>query len=282
MITQRKVLVFVTLLLLACALLNSRWTGWLTGFISYSVNTLQYPADFTANLMRNDPAVEYAELSDQALEDLLAKAQKENDALWQENEKLREQIESFEAITVGRDMTSIRMVEARVSRVSNDPIKPTMLILRGSLHGLNRDDPVAYKSNLIGFVSDSIGPANATVSLISRKGFSIGVNIKPPPDPDNPDKKLAPGWPYKTRVTSDGKGRFYFDAKKKTAESFRAGDYVRSADTILESANGFLVGTIEKIEPSEQDPLNLSRITIKPSVPIGPQRTVTILTERND
>jgi len=282
MISSRKALTATVFVLLCCALLNTRWTNWLTRPIIYTVNTLQYPADFTANLIRNDPAVEYAELSDQALENMLAKAQKENDALWQENEKLREQIEAFEAITVGRDMTSIRMVEARVSRVSNDPVKPTMLILRGSLHGLKRDDPVAYKSNLIGFVTDSIGPTSATVALITREGFSIGVNIKPPPDPNQPDKKLPEGWPFKTRVESDGEGRFYFDVNKRTAESFRRGDIVRAADTILESANGFLIGTIEKIEASDQDPLSLSRVVIKPSAPIGPQRTVTVLTERSD
>ena len=39
---------------------------------------------------------------------------------------------------------------------------------------------------------------------------------------------------------------------------------------------------IEKIEPDPKDPLNLSRVIIKPRAPIGPQRMVTILTERTD
>ncbi|MBX2850857.1 MAG: hypothetical protein KTR15_03825, partial [Phycisphaeraceae bacterium] len=175
-----------------------------------------------------------------------------------------------------------RLVDADVSRYNSDPVNPTMLVLRGSLHGLKPDDAVAFKSSLIGFVTDSVGPANATVTLITRRGFSIGVHIKPPPDPNNPDKKLAPGWPFKTRVKSDGRGGFYCDLKNDIAEELRVGDYVRAADTIRDSANGFLLGLIEKIEPAKENPLNLSRVTIKPQAPIGPQRTVTILTERTD
>ncbi len=279
MLTQRKALLLVTFVLLGCALLNTRWTRWLTRPITHTVNTLQYPADRFANLLRTDPAVEYTQVSDQAMEDLLAKAQKENDALWQENEKLREQINSFEAIVIQTDMTSIRLVEARVSRYNDDTLNPTMLIMRGSLHGLKQDDAVAFKSNLIGFVTDSVGPANATVSLITREGFSIGVQIKPPP---KPDQVLPPGWPFKTRVKSDGEGAFFCVLAKSVAEGLRPGDYVRASDTIRESANGFMLGLIEKVEPAKEDPLNLSRVTIKPRTPIGPQRTVTVLTERND
>lgn len=282
MLTQRKALMLVTLVLLGCALLNTRWTGWLAMPITHTVNTLHYPADRMANAMKTDPQVQYPEQSDDVLAELLARERKENEALWIEIERLNEQLASFDAIRNVRDIDSIRLVDASVSRYNSDPVNPTMLVLRGSLHGLKPDDAVAYKSNLIGFVTESVGPANATVSLITRRGFSIGVHIKPPPDPKNPDKKLAPGWPFKTRVKSDGEGAFYCDLKKDIAEQLRPGDYVRAADTIRESANGFLLGLIEKIEPAKENPLNLSRVTIQPRVPIGPQRTVTVLTERTD
>lgn len=273
MLTQRKALVLVTLVLLCCALLNPRWTGWL----GHTVNTLQYPAYQLAILFRTDPPVDYPDLSDQELEDQIAAARKENNALWQENERLREQIDSFVAIIESTDMSSIQLVEARVSRFNSTPANPTMLVLRGSLHGLKADDAVAYKSNLVGFVTDSIGPANATVTLITRKDFSIGVQIMPPPGVE-----AGEGWPFKTRVKSDGEGVFYCSLAKNVAKELRPGDYVRAADTIRESANGFLLGLIEKIESDPKDPLNLSRVVIKPRAPIGPQRMVTILTERTD
>jgi cell shape-determining protein MreC len=277
MLTQSKALVLVTLVLLGCALLNTAWTGWLTGPIKQTVDTLQRPADALANAMRVDPAVDYADRTDQELADLLAEARKENDALWQENEKLKEQIDSFEAITEDRDMASIRLVEARVSRHNPDPTNPTMTILRGSLHGLEPDDAVAFKSNLVGFVTDSIGPANATVSLVTREGFSIGVHIMPPPEVE-----AGEGWPFKTRVSSDGEGKFITSLAQNVSKELRPGDYVRAADTIRESANGFLLGRIETIEPDPRDPLKLSRVVIAPRVPIGPQRMVTVLTERTD
>ena len=282
MLTQRKALLLITLVLLGCALLNTRWTSWLAGPITHTVNTLQYPADRIANSLKTDPPLPEVQSSKETLALLLDKERTQNEALWDENQKLKEQIESFEAIYEYTDRKSVKLVEARVSRYENDAMNPTMLVLRGSLHGLKPEDAVAFKANLIGFVSDSIGPNNATVSLITRKGFSIGVQIKPPPDPNNPDKELPAGWPFKTRVKSDGNGAFYCDLKQDIADELRAGDYVRASDTILDSANGFLLGLIEKIEPSLDDPLNLSRVTIRPRTPIGPQRMVTILTERTD
>lgn len=277
MLTQRKALVLVTLVLLGCALLNLRVTNALANAIKYTVDTVQYPADRLASMLKSDPRVDYPEMSDQALADQLAAARKQNNELWQENVRLREQIESFIAITEIRPIDSIRMVEARVSRLDSNPVNPTMLVLRGSLHGLRPDDAVAYKSNLIGFVTDSIGPANATVSLITRVDFSIGVQIMPPPDIE-----AGEGWPFKTRVKSDGGGRFYCSLAQNVAKELRPGDYVRASDTIRESANGFLLGLIEKIEPDPKDPLKLSRVVIKPRAPIGPQRMVTVLTERTD
>lgn len=277
MLTQRKALVLVTLVLLGCALLSTRWTSWLAHPVAHVVNTLQIPAHQLANTFKTDPPVEGPEVSETEYEELLAAERKENNALWQENEKLREQLSSFEAIIEHTDIKSIRLVEARVARYNNDAVNPTMLLMRGSLHGVKTDDAVAYKSNLIGFVTDSVGPANATVTLITRKGFSIGVQIMPPPG-----VKALEGWPFKTRVKSDGDGKFYCELNKNIAKKLQPGDYVRAADTIRESANGFLLGVIEKVEAAKQDPLNLSRVTIKPRALIGPQRMVTILTERTD
>ncbi|MGB1125462.1 MAG: rod shape-determining protein MreC [Phycisphaeraceae bacterium] len=277
MLSQRKALVLVTLVLFGCALLNKRWSAWLTGPITHTVNTLQYPADLLASSMKAEVQEELPEVGEEKLRDLLNSALKENAELWTENQKLNEQLESFKVIYERVDPKAVQLVEARVSRLNDDPINPTMLVLRGTLHGLKPDDPVAFKSNLIGFVTDSIGPANATVTLITREGFSIGVQIMPPPEVE-----AGEGWPFVTRVKSDGEGAFYFELKESIARKLQPGDYVRASDTIRDSANGFLLGLIEKIEPAKENPLNLSRVTVRPRVPIGPQRMVTILTERTD
>lgn len=282
MLTQRKALVLVVFVLLGCAMLNTRWTSWLALPVTHTVNTLQYPADFVAHQLKREQQSDTPDQSKQELEALLYAARQQNEALWIEVDKLNDQIASFQAIQEIRDMKSIQMVEARVSRFDRAPTNPRLHILRGSLHGLKPDDAVAFRSNLIGFVSATIGPVNTTVSLITGEGFSIGAQIKPPPDKENPNQPLAPGWPFKTRVHSDGRGGFFVELDNDIAEELRVGDEVRAADTIRESANGLMLGLIEKIEPANEDPLNLSRVTIRPRTLIGPQRMVTVLTERND
>ena len=277
MLTQRKALVLVTLVLFGCALLNTRWTKWLASPLTHTVNTLQRPADYAASSLQTETKAEVDERSEDELRALLDSALKENAELWIENEKLNDQLNSLDVIFDYADPKAVKPVEARVSRFSDDPVNPTMLVLRGRLHGLKPDDAVAFESNLVGFVTDSIGPANATVSLITREGFSIGVHIMPPPE-----VKAVEGWPFKTRVESDGSGNFVCSLDKNVADKLKPGDYVRAADSIRDSANGFLLGLIEKIEPDPQNPHTLSLVTIKPRAPIGPQRTVIILTERTD
>jgi|GEM_PF-2385670 len=277
MLTQRKALVLVTLVLLCFALLSSRWTGMFTRPLTNVVMLVQHPAGWIASQIGFDPAVDYPEMSEQQLEDQLAAERKWNDELWQQNEQLREQIEAFNAIIEIRPIESIRMVEARVSRFNDDPLNPTLTLLRGSLSGIKPDTAVAYRSNLIGFVTDQIGPTNATVSLITKPGFQIEVNIMPPEG-----VRAGQGWPVKDRVKSDGKGGFTCSLSKETAGYLQPGDLVRVSDTLRESANGFLLGVINKIEPDSQSPHLLSQIFIKPRTPIGPQRLVTVLTERDD
>lgn len=277
MITPRKGLFVVVIMLLLCALLNARWTGWFTRPVNRTVETLSYPAGLVASSFRSDPAVDYSQQTDKPLADSLAAERAWNDQLWQENERLREQLEAFEAIAEIRDIKAIQLVEARVSRFNGDAVNPTMKIMRGSLHRIKRDDAVAFKSNLIGFVTDDIGPVNATVTLITRPGFEIEVNIMPPQG-----VRAGQGWPVTDRAKSDGKGGFVCELDDQITQYLRKGDLVRVSDTIRGSANGFVLGVIAEIKDHDKRPLQLDRVIIKPRTPIGPQRMVTVLTDRTD
>ncbi|MGB0767271.1 MAG: rod shape-determining protein MreC [Phycisphaeraceae bacterium] len=280
MLTQRKALVLVTLLLLAFALVGQRWTSPVTRPLASVVRVAQYPAGWIANQGMRDPAVDYRDIDDATLLELYDAERAANVALWEENTRLNEQIASFTAIIEARPIESIQMVEARVGRFNDDPINPTMSLLRGSLQGIKPDDPVAFKSNLIGFVAEGVGPITATATLITRPGFSIEVSIQPPP---NPDQELGPGWPLRARVASDGRGRFFCDLDENIANELRPGDEVRVADTIRDNANGLMLGVIETIQTDVGErPLLEDRIIIKPRAPIGPQRMVTVLTELID
>jgi len=277
MFTSRRILLLVAFLLLLCALLNPRYTRWLTRPMASVVETLQYPAWFVASNVKTDPGSRFSIGSTEPLAEQLEAERTWNDQLWQENKRLRQQLDAFDAIKEIRDIDQIRMVEARVGRFTDDPINPTIKILRGYMQGLKPDDAVVYQSNLLGFVTDEIGPITATVTLISKPGFEVEVNIMPPQG-----IRSGEGWPVTDRAKSNGKGGFTCDLDDSITRYLQKGDLVRVSDTLRDSANGFVLGTIESIEDHPDRPLQLDRVLILPRTPIGPQRMVTVLTERND
>lgn len=276
MITARKGLFLVALVLLACSVLNARWTSWLTRPVTGTVDTLQWPAGWVASNFKTDPAVDRPAYSDDELHELLDKADKYNAELWAENAELREQLEAFEAIARIRDIKAIRLVQAEVAFYDADRTNPSMKLLRGSLHGITQDDAVAYKQNLIGFV-DEVAPITSTVRLVTGPDYRSEVMIMPPGQ-----VREGNGWPFITRVESDGKGGFFCDLKHAVADSLRAGDVVRVRDSLRRSANGFVLGQVASIEEHPTDPRNLKRVVVTPNTPIGPQSEVTVITDRVD
>lgn len=280
MLTPRKGLFAVALVLLLCALLSQHWTGWFTTKVNATVETLQYPAGWLASNAKINPKVDYQDEDEEAtLEELkaeLAKADAYNKQLWIENRKIKQQVEAFEAIAVIRDMSAIRPVEAKVSKFNDDPVNPTMKLLRGTLHGVKVDDAVVYKSNLLGFVRE-VGPATCTISLIVKKSYRTEVMITPPKQ-----RRMENNWPVFARAESNGKGGFICDLSQDITQYLREGDVISVSDTLRESANGFVLGVIESIEDHPERPLQDDQLLIRPRTAIGPQGLVTILTERKD
>lgn len=276
MITPRKVLAFVVILLLCLALLNQRWTGYVTRPIFNIVDFFQYPAGWIAANFKPDPQVEHPEFTDAQLSELKEQWDAYNMDLWLENRKLKEQLAAFEAIALIQDIKAIRPVEAKVSRFSPDKVNPTVRLLRGSLHGIKVDDAVVYKSNLLGFV-EAVGPANCTVTLITKPSYRTEITIMPPGQ-----VRMQDNWPVIARAESDGKGGFKTELEDAITQALRPGDIVRVSDTLRESANGFSLGVIDKIEDHDTRPYDLDIVTIRPRTLIGPQRMVTVLTDRTD
>lgn len=278
MLTARKGLFLVALVLLLCALLNARWTGWLTRPINRTVDTLQWPALQLSSLLKTDPESRdpYPQLTEDDVKQQLLEADTYNKQLWQENAKLKEQLEALKVIYLSQPIEAIRPVVAQVGQFNSDPMNPSMKLLRGSLQGVKLDDPVVYKSNLLGFVSE-LGPVTATVRLVTRPDYRTEVTIWPPGQ-----LRAEKGWPVIGRAESKGDGVFHCDLKIKTAEYLQPGDLVRVSDPLRERANGFLLGAIERIEDHPNQPKLLRRLIVKPMAPIGPQREVTIITERID
>lgn len=279
MISARKALTATVFVLLCCALLDTRWTAWLSGPVHRIVNTLQWPAGWTAATLvkyDSDPQVDLPDATLEELKHELDEADRYNRELWLANSKLKQQLRTFQAIAVIQDIEAIRMVEAKVSQHNDDPVNPTMKLLRGALHGVAVDDPVVYETNLIGFV-EQVGPASCTVSLITRRGYRTEIIINPPKQ-----RRMNNNWPAFARAESNGKGAFICDLSLDIAEHLRPGDLVSVSDTLRATANGFVLGTIASIEDHPDRPLQDRRLTIRPRAPIGPQQSVTILTQRKD
>lgn len=272
MLTQRKALVLVTLVLLLCALLGRGWANWFQS----AVDTLQWPAGWVAASIKADAAVKEENLTDAQLRKQNLDLKAYNLSLWSENEKLREQIKSFNAIGLVTDLEAIRPVQAKVASVNSDPVNPTMKILRGSLAGIKPGDAVAFQTNLIGFVED-VGPVTGTVSLINSPSFRSQVAIMPPNQ-----LRAENNWPVIARAEYDGKGLFRTDLGEGIAKFLRVGDVVRIDDTLRDSANGFVLGDIVAIEAHPSRPLLDKRIIIEPRTPIGQQSSVTVMAERKD
>lgn len=274
MITPKKGLAAVIVLLLCCALLNQHWTGWFTSRVTWTVKTLQFPAGWLASKVRVDPPVDYPEIPDDDLNDLLSRANRVNLALWEENKNLSSQLEAYKAIAEIQDIKKVRPVEARVSQVNDDPTNPVMTLLRGSLQGIKQGDPVVYRSELIGFV-ESASPMTSTVNLITRASYRTEIRIMAPGQVE-----FANNWPVMTRANSDGRGGFEAEVGKEIAQALRPGDLIHVSDTLRPAANGFVLGAIQNIKDHETRPLQLKTLVIKPRTPIGRQPMVTVLTDR--
>ena len=309
MITPRKGLFAVALLLLLCGLLRTDWTIYVSRPINHTVKTLQWPAGMVASwsLITPDPESETAHDDDpeESLVHQLEAANQFNRHLYNVNRELRDQLATFQAITNIKDMSSFQLVDARVSSRSNDPANPTIDILQGSLRGLQRNDPVLYRSDLIGFVTDQIGPTTATVQLINHPDFSMQVHIQPPINQivDIPevlerdenddsvnageliDQRLSEsGWPLVDRIeTDDDTGELYLDMRISLVDGhLQVGDFVTAGDSLYESATGIVIGVIDRVERHPNNPELLRRVFIRPRTPIGEQGRVIVITEVDD
>lgn len=276
MLTQRKALVLVTLVLLCCALLGPRWTSLLSRPLQSTIDTLQWPAGWVASTIKPQAEVREENLTEVQLTKQNLELKAYNASLWSENEKLREQIKSFNAIGLVTDLEAIRPVQAKVASVNSDPVNPTMKILRGSLADIKPGDAVAFQTNLIGFVEE-VGPVTGTVSLINSAKFRSQIAIMPPNQ-----SRMENNWPVIARAEYNGKGVFRSDISEGVAKFLRVGDVVRIDDTLRDSANGFVLGDIVAIEAHPNRPLLDKRIIIEPRTPIGQQSSVTVMAERKD
>ncbi|MEM9020932.1 MAG: rod shape-determining protein MreC [Planctomycetota bacterium] len=278
MLTSRKALVAVVGLLVVTSLLPIRYAKWVGVLPTMLARNLSVPV--------SDP-VSWAShkirpTSSGPVEDLTAEQwalQKQdydrlNRELWAINKDLRETLAALEAITININPKDVRPVEAGVVNFNNDRNNPVMLINQGTRVGIAGDDPVVFRTNLLGFVEREPGLLNCNIQLVSRPGFNLAVILQPLGAP--PGEGVV-----EDRARAHASGQ-YFYVDRSLGHGVEPGHIVWSNDDRYPNAKGFLLGRVTEIAKHPDRPLDTERIIIRPDVPIGLQGRVMVITQRED
>ena len=278
LLTSRKALVAVVLLLLLSSLLPSRFAKWIGSLPTTIAESLSVPVSHPVSWASHKLRAEDRGPVENITQERWAKEKEEYDRLnrelWAINRDLRESLAAFEAIALIRDPKDIRPIEAAVINFNNDRNNPVMLISQGTRAGVTGGDPVVYRTNLLGFVEKEPGLLNCKVELMNLPGRRIRVAMQPVGAVEYP-------WPVIEYAIADDNGQT-FHCDRPIDHPLEVGHIAWVYDDLHEQAYGFLLGRIVAIEDHPDKPYELDRIVIRPDVPIGPQGRVMVITEREE
>jgi len=167
---------------------------------------------------------------------------------------------------------SVRLLPARVIAIPPDLHAGTVLINRGTTHGVGPGMIVASGFSLIGRVTD-VGPRNATVRLVTAPDAFLQVRIIPPMAGEAERELIA-------QVTiNDDRDRFVAEVPQNAP--IQPEDLVTLYDPDWPvEAQGFVVGVVERIDPNPDDPEIRSVATIQPVREPGRVMRVTVVVPR--
>ena len=280
-VTPRRALVSITILLVVTSFLPARVAGaissyphhLLVGILSpISTVFLYITTTFRPALPHTDIIAPDKDLNRRYLVDQTLIAQLE-----QENAQLKGILQRFNRMPV--DPASVHLLDATVIAVSNDPINPVLTIDRGTSSGVHVGFAAVWWEGLVGRVV-SAGPRTADVRLITAEEAGIEVRIVPlmQQRPPGPITDLA-GLNERAMPIDEG-SMFFVDIDKN--EQVNIDDVAHLHDRLWpDVAQGFIVGQVVDIIDTEDDPLLpllLKRVLIEPTWrPLGSLNKVTIL-----
>ncbi len=172
----------------------------------------------------------------------------------------RQQIEQLSGVRQRFPDTRFGLIAAAVTNWSGDPLNPTLTINRGSEDGLRVNQPVVQGLQLVGWL-EQVQPRLATVRLISRPRTKMGVRLAPPRAAESKRS------PVLLELEADATGLRLMGELTKV-ENVKEGDWahLHYDPYAMELARGFLVGQVEKIRPSPQDPHHRYQVVVRPVV----------------
>lgn len=258
LLTQRRALALVVVLAVLCSMLPAGCSAKLTDRLSDVVHLPLMPFTnalhwFGARLHGPQPTAELGDtqrLANEYVEALAYQRQLE-EAL----ADAREQIAQLAQIRNHRVFTGYSLQPAAVV-AGSDYTSPTITINRGTRHGVQPNQPVAFGTNLVGRVTD-VGPTSATVTLITAPGSRLDVRFIPPqagPAPLGDDGQLE---------LFEGGPQFFciLDMTSPVQEGDLA--YLSDERWPIE-ARGLFVGQVVTVEKAPDDPTLRKRVIVKP------------------
>ena len=191
----------------------------------------------------------------------LEEALRYNERLRQELAEARAQIAQLSRVREHMDLQGVELVWASVTGWSNDGDYPLLRLNRGAAVGLRPRQVVASGFNLVGRVVD-VGPATATVHLLTAPRTHLAARLVPPFPGDPPRAVLAD-----VHSTDDGDT---FQAVVDTAEPVAVGDLAHLADDAWPpEARGLVIGKVTAVRDDPEDPTLRRRVTIQPIRPLA-------------
>ncbi len=191
-------------------------------------------------------------------------------------EGLLEEIEAMRDARAFRPGVEVDPIYARVVGVGPDRGQGPIRLGRGSRHGVEAGAIAVYRGgHLLGRVAPGVERLSSRlVPLTDPSTGLIEAIVLPAADPLG----AIEGAP-RLQLQPDGRGALAGDLDRNAPA--RPGDVVRLADPLWPgSAQGLIIGTVERIEPKDLQPL-LNSITVRPRYQARRVGTVTVLVERS-
>ncbi|MEX0654560.1 MAG: rod shape-determining protein MreC [Phycisphaeraceae bacterium] len=270
LVTPRRGLVLVALLLLLASVLPGRAVSWLgnpaRNLVAAALIPVELPLKRLSDTVRRPEPIEVAVDDEYHPGQAVARLRQLEltiEALRRENHALH-QIKA-----VLGDRPDVGRVTARVSATSGDRVNPTLRINHGSRAGIARRQAVVAGFALVGEVEHA-GPVHADVRLITAAETLLSVRIIPP-------TSAEPLRQYQASMVVNA-DRQSFTIKADHDEPIEVDDWAHLADDRWpREAQGFVVARVVDVRRDPDDPLRLKLATLEPIVPLLSLHQVTVL-----
>jgi len=253
---SQRTLIGLIILLLASSLLPARWARVISSQPRHLLQASLAPVDHLlkplADKLRRPPDLPV----DLGNREEYERAKQQIVELQYKLRQATEQIAELSQTRSQLRLVGVQLLPATVTAWSGDRLHPSLMINRGSRHGLRPGLVVARGFSLMGRVTDT-GPVTATARLITAPKTYLIVSIRPPATTTEPREIL-------TQVQAAGSGSEFW-CETSADDPIQINDLAYLYDDAWPTeARGLVVGKVTRIDPHPDDPILRRRVVIRP------------------